>query len=259
MKKLLSLLVMVVTLVPLHASDEQLIYDTMTNMNGIERTMSKIGHSIAVINEVPLDVNVFKQHVKSLKMNVNELDKLEPILNTSRSKVVKKLYQKHFDGNDMMELKDFVSKLEALSESMQIYEYSVYANEGYRPTNIKVNQGDFLFVYSDGTWSTSDRLGSFGMKGSECYTNTAYNIVKETPHGALIVRVRGSRNQAGTGLQNNRFFIADANGSLEFTTNDNDQRNNSGMLNLKIMKMNGNAFSQLMEVIASKSKKTNDV
>lgn len=169
---------------------------------------------------------------------------------TSSSGVINKL-RKDLAGTNSGTMSSLVAALQAFGDGVKEAEFTVYAVEGWSNSDTTVDSGDVIFVHTNGSWSASPSMQQTDRRGYACSNASAYLISQAAPLGALIYRVRGSQNPNGQALNDNGGGVADAKGRLEFMINDNDRRNNSGQLSLKVVVLNGDAVRKLNETLSN--------
>lgn len=139
--------------------------------------------------------------------------------------------------NALPTIAKFSEAVEEFSGSLERQSFTVYAQEGWANSGIQVNQGDLIWVQSEGAWQASPSYPGVNSEGYLCRNDT-YALNRNAPLGALLYRVRGSANINGSGLDKDSRGRADASGRLEFIMNDDDRRNNSGQQRLNVVVMN---------------------
>lgn len=153
------------------------------------------------------------------------------------------------------EIPSSLPKLNSLSEayskfadSLQSQMFTVYAQEGWANSGITVEQGNYIWVNSEGSWQASSSYDPTDSEGYICRSD-AYTLNSNAPLGALLYRVRGSASVNGHGLHKQHRGQADASGRLEFIMNDDKRRNNSGQLTLQVIVMDHEDLQALAEQI----------
>jgi len=179
----------------------------------------------------------FSDELEAYRKNYEKLERLanDPRFQKQFSSVISKLEE---DRNQeaLPVLSDFSTALSSFSESLQQQTFTVYAQEGWANSGIQVEQGDIIWVESEGSWQASPNYAAVNSDGYVCRSD-AYALNRNFPLGALLYRVRGSANINGMGLDSNSRGRADASGRLEFIMNDEDRRNNGGQQQLNVVVM----------------------
>jgi len=106
-------------------------------------------------------------------------------------------------------------------------------------TNIHVKSGDLIKIFATGNIKVGPWVGhsdpdgrSSGFAGADL---SFYNIVQTLNHAALLYRFSGEGASDWKFAGKQMEFYAQQNGFLEFQVNDNDQGNNSGAYELKVI------------------------
>tara|TARA_R110000823_G_scaffold72590_1_gene166963 strand:+ start:4457 stop:5287 length:831 start_codon:yes stop_codon:yes gene_type:complete len=191
----------------------------------------------------------FPKAVKEYREKFEELDAL------SKSSGVQKKYStvlQKIDEDDneksLPVLADFSEAIGEFSDSLERQHFTVYAQEEWANSGIRVEQDDFIWVNSEGSWQASPSYSGANSAGYVCRSDSAYAINRSAPLGALLYRVRGSANVNGMGLDKDLRGKADAAGRLEFIMNDDDRRNNTGQLSLTVVVMDQEDLRSMLKV-----------
>jgi hypothetical protein len=118
----------------------------------------------------------------------------------------------------------------------------IKAPEDWQDTGLVLEQGDMVYILSEGTWSIRfKKYGDCSADGDGAdklpvkYRKPSFDKINT---GALIARIRGNAETPITedGKQGKKFsFKAEARGKLELAINDSDWSDNSGELAVRIV------------------------
>lgn len=206
------------------------------NVEEIKNVARSIDEKTKEFERVSKEITDFiNKNEKALATSQKEIEKLK---GDSSTKVIAKIT-------------DFANSLNGFSQTLNETEFTVYANEGWANAGVVVNTNDLIWVDSKGSWTVSPSYEMVGWQGYTCNSSNIYNLNKSATLGALIYRVRGSSNADGYSLNENKRGKIDSKGRLEFVINDEDRKNNSGQLDLKVVVINGDAFENLIKAFQS--------